>query len=256
MADLAFAENGIDGIFLGAFKDLAYSVLRSLPSDTDSNDTTIPNSVHTIATQLNREFARLSYVVEVIQARLHEDPAWVTTAIRAYELLTVFIDDDFTHPDPQMQGLRGAFLIRYQLMRACQVQFGEMMRMEVWSLGFIDFLGQLCNTGRITSLTPGIALNVMEGMVCSGHLALHDNFDLLVGFVLRAGPFLDTQTQQFRDLLTEKVQQLRQRTNNISISMQMAVYGIMQLREKGWLMEQLDGGTAQQDPMSMVRWSP
>ncbi|KAF2029224.1 hypothetical protein EK21DRAFT_31857, partial [Setomelanomma holmii] len=220
-------------IFLRAFKDCANNIISSLPNDVNTPEAT--RAIQTIAQQLNGDYARLIYVVDSIQARIAEDEMWAASAaIDVYEHLTRTVDPNLSAPSLPM---RGPYLVRNELMKACQAQFQHMMGQPIWNRGFVRFLGQLCTTGRITSTTPGIICHVLDGMLSSKVLTTGDKFDMLVSFLLRAGPCLDGQAKM-GEHLTARMQQLQERAKMFKVSERLAVYGLVQLRERGWRVEE------------------
>jgi hypothetical protein len=239
MADFKAAD-----MFLATFKSCVSKIINILPSDplAKASEAAATNAIRIIATQLNGEFTRLQYVIEIIQARICEDPAWAEgMAATVYELLATSIDPAFSHPDPQMVFLQGALLVRDLMVRACQTQFTETVTAEAgWSRGLLAFLGQMCTVGRVTSTTPKIALHVLDCMLSSPALNDGDNFDIFLGYAMRAGPFLDS-LRDFRKHLAERMHELQERTKAMGMTVGLAVYGIVQLREKGWQIEDTDG---------------
>lgn len=172
-----------------------------------------------------------------------EDAAWASgTAVTIYQLLAALIDPEFSHPDPKMTDVTGAALLRRLVMLMCQVQFHQNMTDQEWSRGLIAYLGQTCTVGTFTSTTPIIALDVIDKMVLSKSLMENENFDILLGFFIRAGPFLDSTGH--RDELTTRVHVLEERAKLLGTKEWLAVYGMLQLREKGWTMGEQDEGAS------------
>jgi hypothetical protein len=109
-----------------------------------------------------------------------------------------------------------------------------------WSRGLLVYLGQMCTVGRITSTTPRIALHVLDCMLASHGLNSSANFDIFLDYLMRAGPFLDG-LGEFQCNLMERMVKLQERTKAMSMTVGLAVYGVLQLREKGWQMEEAEG---------------
>jgi hypothetical protein len=244
-------------IFLRAFKDYVYTIIHELHNDTSKPQATL--AIHTIAQQLNGDHSRLVYVNDVIQLRIREDSTWTaSSAVDVYEMLALAIDPAFSCPNVPVIG---ACLVRHELMKSCQNQFQLMMTSLEWSGAFIDFLGQLCTTGKITSTTPGIVLHVLDSMVASDNLTFGDNFDCLTAFLSMAGPYLDGQVEG-REYLTARMEQLQKKALACKVSVWLAVYGLAQLRERGWSTEVLgveEPGEQQvpevaADWMSSIQW--
>jgi hypothetical protein len=231
-------------IFLSAFKNCVNHIIKSLPADTTTyaSNAATTNAIQIIAAQMNGDFTRLQYVIEVLQARICVDSVWASgMAVKVYELLATSINPNFSHPDPQMSVLKGAVLVRDQMIRACQTEFTKTMTAESgWSRGLIVFLGQMCTVGNITSTTPKIVLHVLDCMLASPKLTDGEHFDIFLDIMLRAGPFLDS-LQGCPQLLTTRLQKLQECTKEMSITVGMAVYGVLQLREKGWQIEESGG---------------
>lgn len=221
-------------LFTRAFKDCIDNILSSLPTDV-----TIPEASHairTIAQQLNGDYARLQYVSDAIQLRIYEDFEWAhTTAVHVYEELALAIDPEFLGPG---WPVRGPYLVRSELMKACQTQFLQMLQEPLWSRGLMAFLGQLCTVGSITSTTPGIVLNILDNLIASPSLERGNNFDILAGFMLRSGPFLDSQIEQVS--FDSRLQQLQDRARGFRLSDRLAMYGLVQLRQREWALEELE----------------
>ncbi|KAF1835567.1 hypothetical protein BDW02DRAFT_638511 [Decorospora gaudefroyi] len=223
-------------IFLAAFKNCVENIIKALPPNASPSDTITANAIRIIGTQLNGDFMRLQYVIEVVQARICEDPAWASgTAVTVYELLAASIDPNFSHPSIEMSAIKGAILVRDQMVRAGQMQFQHTMTAEAgWNRGLVAFLGQQCTVGSITSTTPRIALHFLDCMLTSGSLENNsDNFDVFLGFVMCAGPFLDSFAG-FKEQLTVRMQKLQECAKALRTTHWLAVYGLLQLREKGW----------------------
>lgn len=228
-----FGQTDLNEIFLRAFKDCTTSIINSLSND--ANETATATAIQTIIAQLNYDYARLAYVVDVIQARVYADSAWVGAAVAVYDMMAIFIDPTFTHPELP---IRGPFLIQHQLMRALQAQFAQMLSKEAWSIGFVQFLGQLCRAkDHIGALTPSIVLHILTGMVDSGSLFLDRNLDLLFDFVIAVGPILDTQALDVVDAFSVKLQALQEHMSGKGTVALLAVLGLMRLRESGWRQE-------------------
>jgi hypothetical protein len=240
MASPTLYQDQAAEIFFRAFKDCASNIINDLPQDADPNNPNVMHAILTIAAQLNHDFARLQYVIEVIQSRIQREAAWATTtAVKIYELLAMSIDPQLSHPSEQLQAVKGAFLVRDEMMRMCQAQFELMIMGPQWSCGLMGFLGQLCSVGSITSSTPRIVLHILASLVASTFLNNNGNFDMLAGFILHAGPFLDNKPG-YEQHLTAMLQQLDERARTLSTSERLAVYGILRLREKGWQLDELD----------------
>jgi hypothetical protein len=230
-----FSKHKTAEIFFRAFKDCADNIVHDLPNDSGEPQAT--HAVQILAQQLNGEYSRLIYLNDVLQRRIWEDDVWAASAaVDVYEMLATAIDPGFSSPKVPMIG---AYLVRNELMKSCQTKFQHMMTGTDWSRGFIYFLGQLCTTGKITSMTPGIVLHILDGMVSSTSLTVNNNFDILTDFLLLAGPYLDSQTE-CREHLTPRLKQLQQRVQSCKVSDRLAVYGLTQLRERGWPMEAME----------------
>jgi hypothetical protein len=63
-------------MFLATFKNCVNHMIKSLPANTTTHasDAATKNAIQIIATQLNGDFTRLQYVIEVLQTRLCDDP--------------------------------------------------------------------------------------------------------------------------------------------------------------------------------------
>jgi hypothetical protein len=246
-----FSKNKTADIFLRAFKDCAYNIVHELDNNVSKPQATL--AIHTIAQQLNGDHSRLVYVNDVIQLRIQEDTTWAaSSAVDVYEILALAIDPAFSGRNVPMIG---AHLVRNELMKSCQHRFQEMMMSAEWHRGLVDFLGQLCTTGKITSTTPGIVLHILNSMVVSENLTFGDNFDCFAGFLMRAGPYLDGQVEG-REHLTARMEELQNKAQACKISVWLAVYGLTQLRERGWSTEVLrvEERGEQQMPEGMAEW--
>jgi len=234
----AFDKDKANEIFFRAFKDCVNSIIRNLSCDITKREAT--QAIQTIAQQLNGDYNRLIYVNEVVQARIWQDEAWAAgAALDVYELLARNIDPNLSVPELPM---RGPYLMRNELMKSCQTQFQRMMTEMHWSRGFVTFLSQGCTIGNITSTTPGIVLQILDSMTASDSLTASNNFDLLIHFLTRAGPYLDSQPE-LQEHLTARLLQLQHHTQPLQISHRLTVYGLVRLRERGWRMEALDEGS-------------
>lgn len=230
MTQPLFDQTDLNDVFLRAFKDCATGIINSL--STDAKDPAIANAVQTIVAQLNYDYSRFAYVIDVIQSRVYRDTAWVDAAIAAYNTLAMSIDPVLIHPVLQ---IRGPLLVQHQLMKVLQAQFTEMMAAGTWSHGFILFLGQLGATrDSIGSLTPGVALHILAGMIDSQNLFGEQNLDLLLGFVMTVGPFLDAQALSVVDGFGERLRRLQDRIKDKGSVINLAFYGLLKLRESGW----------------------
>jgi hypothetical protein len=199
-----FSKDKTAEIFFRAFKDYTDNIVNDLPNDSGKPQVTY--AIRILAQQLNGDHTRLIYVNDVIQRRIWADDVWAASAaVDVYEMLAIAIDPGFSSPKAPMLG---AYLVRNELMKSCQTQFQHMMTSTDWSCGFINFLSQLCTTGKITSMTPGIVLYILDGMLTSASLTVNnDNFELLAAFLMQAGPYLDGQTE-CRGYLTSRLEQL------------------------------------------------
>jgi hypothetical protein len=222
-------------LFFRAFKDCVDNILSTLPIDISTPEAS--HAIQTIAQQLNGDYTRLEYVSKALQLRLYEDPEWAEmSAVHIYEMLALAIDPDFSIPG---QPVRGAYLVRSELMKVCQTQFQQMLQEPMWSKGLMAFLGRLCTVGSMTSTTPGIVLDILDNLIASPSLEAGNNFDILTGFLLRAGPFLDNRVTPVA--FSTRLQQLQDRARGLKLSDRLAVYGLAQLRQRGWALEELDG---------------
>ena len=211
------AEIQASDLFLFTFKNCVANIIRTLPSNVDPTDAITTNAIKIIASHLNGEYKRLQYVIWTIQARICEDAAWASgTAVSAYELLAASVDPKFPHSNLQLPTLTGSMVIRDQMMRVCQAQFNQTMTKSSWSRGLIDFLGQTCTVGKMTSTTPNIALDILDHMLGSVSLVKNENFDIFLGFFMRAGPFLDNLG--YRDKLLVRVQKLVELAKTLGIT--------------------------------------
>jgi hypothetical protein len=227
-------KNKTADFFLRAFKDYVSDIIHELHNNISEPQATL--AIYTIAQQLNGDYSRLVYVNDVIQLRIREDTTWTaSSAVDVYEMLALAIDPAFSGPNVPVIG---ACLVRHELMKSCQTYFQLMMTSPEWSGRFIEFLGQLCTTGKITSTTPGIVLHILDSMVTSDNLTFGDNFDYLTAFLSRAGPYLDGQVEG-REYLTARMDKLQKKTQACKVSVWLAVYGLTQLRERGWSTEVL-----------------
>jgi hypothetical protein len=114
-------------------------------------------------------------------------------ADKVYELLATSINPNFSQSHPQMAVLKGAVLVRDQMIYACQTEFTQIITREnAWSRGLIVFLGEMCTVGNITSTTPKIALPVLDCMLALPKFTDSEHFDIFLDYVMRAGPFLDS----------------------------------------------------------------
>ncbi|KAF2621755.1 hypothetical protein BU25DRAFT_353757 [Macroventuria anomochaeta] len=230
MAQPSFDQTDLNDIFLRAFKDCTTGIINSL--STDANDPATATAVQTILAQLNYDYNRLVYVIDIIQSRVYRDPAWGDAAVAVYDMIATSIDSYFSHPSLP---IRGPLLVQHHLMKVLQAQFRSMMAADTWSSGLTLFLAQLCRTeDSIGRLTPGIMLHILSGMVESSRLFGGDNLDLLFEIISSAGPVLDTQALDVVNSFGEKLQLLQERVKdrgNVSV---MAVFGLMRLRELGW----------------------
>ena len=229
----AFGQDDLNDIFLRAFKDFTKGIVHSL--STNANDTGTATAVQTIVAQLNCDYSRLIYLVDVIQDRIYRDVQWASTAVAVYDMLATSIDPYFSHPSLP---LRGPFLIQHQLMKALQAQFTAMVEVQVWSAGFTYFLAQLCQSkDSIGRLTPGIMLHIIFGMVDSAYLFSDSNLDLLFEIINAAGPVLDAQAPEVVNEFGRKIQRLQELVRGRGNVFGMAVFGLVRLRELGWNVE-------------------
>ncbi|CAA9961520.1 hypothetical protein PTMSG1_04904 [Pyrenophora teres f. maculata] len=230
-------------LFFGVFKNCVDNIIKALPPNMDPTDATATGAIRIIASQINLDHKRLQHVVQTIQARIFEDAVWASsTAVNVYELLAASIDPQISHPDIQMTTITGSLLVRDQMMRACQAQFHQTITTSNWSRGLVAFLGQTCTVGNMTSTAPKITLDIIGCMLGSDSLTKDENFDIFVGFFMRAGPFLDGLG--YRDELTVRVEKLVELSKSLRTTEWLAIYGLLQLREKGWQMEEEDGGSS------------
>lgn len=223
-------------IFFRAFKDCVNGIVYTLQNDVSNIETA--QSVHTIAEQFNGDYTRLKYVNDVIQARIWQDESWAPrAAVGVYEMLAAAISPELSAPGLPM---KGAHLVRYELMKICQAQFERMMAEPEWNRGLMNFLGQLCTADRITSTTTGIVLHVLDNLFPSPALTTGDNFDTLMDFLMLAGPFLDNRSQG-QEQLSIRIKQLQERVQSCKVSAWLAVQGVVWLRSHGWQTD--EGGT-------------
>jgi hypothetical protein len=240
-----FSKNRTAEFFFRAFKDCVDNIVHDLPNDSDMPQAT--HAIQILAQQLNSDYSRLIYVNEVIQRRIWEDDVWAASAaVDVYEMLAIAIDPGFSSPKVPMTG---AYLVRNELMKSCQTQFQHMVTSTDWSRGLINFLGQLCTTGKITSTTPGIVLHILDSMVSSTSLMVNNNFDILATFLMLAGPYLDGQVD-CREHLTARLKQLQQQAQSCKVSDRLAVYGLTQLRERSWPMEAMEAVAREEQHIS------
>jgi hypothetical protein len=241
----AFDKDRATEIFFRAFKDYVNNIIRDLLNDISKPEAI--GAIHTITQQLNGDYSRLVFVNESIQARIWEDEAWAASAsVDIYELLAATIDPHFTISSLSM---KGAYLASNELMRMCQARFQGMVGSPERNRGFLVFLGQLCTTGIITSTTPGIVLHILDSMISSTLLTANDNFDLVMSFIMLAGPYLDDQ-KQLREYFRTRLQHLQQRGQSFKVSWWLAIQGSVQLRERGWSVEAVQDGTVLSDQLS------
>jgi predicted DNA-binding ribbon-helix-helix protein len=230
MTQSAYDQSALDEFFFRAFKECATGIINNLSPD--ANEPANATAIQVVTAQLNYDIARLVYVIDAIQARVHRQPAWVNAAVAVYDMMATSIDPAFTHPT---QPIRGAFLVQHQLMRALQAQFTGMMRAQTWSVGFVQFLGQLYMAkDSIGNLTSGIVLHILRDMVDSENLFLGGNLDLYLDFVITVGPLLDTQTAEVKAAVDEIMSKLQERVSNEASATRLAFFGLMKLRESGW----------------------
>ncbi|KAF1918532.1 hypothetical protein BDU57DRAFT_495542 [Ampelomyces quisqualis] len=223
-------------IFFRAFKDCVDNIIYTLQNDINNPETT--SSIHAIAQQLNGDYTRLTYVNDVIQARIWQDETWApSAAVEVYRVLATEVSPELSAPGLPM---KGAYLVRYELMKTCQRQFERTMAEPTWNYGFINFLGQLCTFDKMTSTTTGIVLHILDNMVSSNALTTGDNFDLLMRFLMLAGPFLDNQPQGWEHL-SVRMGQLQERIRSCKVSVWLAVQGVMRLRGHDWQTEEEEG---------------
>ncbi|EDU42851.1 hypothetical protein PtrSN002B_007958 [Pyrenophora tritici-repentis] len=221
------------------FKNCVDNIIKALPPNMDPNDATAMSAIRIIASQTNNDYKRLQHVVETIQARICEDAVWASgTAVSVYELLAASIDPKISHPDIQTIAVTGSLLVQDQMMRACQTQFHQTIPTSNWSRGLVAFLGQTCTVGNMTSTTPNITLDILDRMLGSDSLTKNENFDIFVGFFMCAGPFLDGLG--YGDELAMRVEKLMDLSKSLGTTQWLAVYGLLQLRKKGWQMEEED----------------
>ncbi|KAE8849478.1 hypothetical protein PTNB73_04773 [Pyrenophora teres f. teres] len=198
-------------LFFGVFKNCVDNIIKALPPNMDPTDATATSAIRIIASQINHDHKRLQHVVQTIQARIFEDAVWASsTAVNVYELLAASIDPQISHPDIQMTTITGSLLT--------------------------------CTVGNMTSTAPKITLDIIGCMLGSESLTKDENFDIFVGFFMRAGPFLDGLG--YRDELTVRVEKLVELSKSLRTTEWLAIYGLLQLREKGWQMEEEDGGSS------------
>ena len=106
---------------LDAFKGQVTDIINTIPATADMTDFIIINPIQSVVAQLNGDFERLQCVNQAIQARIYAEPAWTAgAAVKVYELLAMLIDPSFPHPSELMAAVKGAILIRDQMMRVCQ----------------------------------------------------------------------------------------------------------------------------------------
>ncbi|KAH3913691.1 hypothetical protein HBI56_080270 [Parastagonospora nodorum] len=148
-------------------------------------------------------------------------------------MLATTIDPELSAPHLP---LSGALLVLNEMTSMCQAEFQRMVSEPNWNRGLLNFLGQLCTMGKITSTTPGIVLHILDNLILSASLADHENFDHLMSFLMHAGPYLDSHAQH-RTRLTVRLQQLRQRLQSLSVSSWLAIEVLLYLRARGWQKE-------------------
>lgn len=235
---MAFAfdnNNKAADLFLRAFKECVKNIVRKLPSDVSKSDAI--SAIQTITQKLSGDYARLIIVNETLQARIWEDESWAASAsVDIYELLAATVDPELSVSSLPM---RGAHWVCNELMKMCQAQFQRMVDTTNWNHGFINFLSQLYTTGRTTSTTPDIVLYILDNMISSASLAVNDNFNLLMTFLMRARLYLDSQ-KEFQEHFRTGLQHLQQRGRSFKVSWWLAIEGYVQLHERGWPVEAVE----------------
>jgi hypothetical protein len=225
-----FGLDDLNDIFLRSFKDCTQGIVNSL--STDANDPATATAIQTILAQLNYDYNRLVYVVDIIQDRIYRDALWASAAVAVYDMIAMSIDPYISHPNLP---LRGPLLTQHQLMMTLQAQFTSMMAADIWSSGFTYFIKQLCQSkDSIGRLTPGIMLHIMSGMVDSAHLFSDGNLDLLFEIINAAGPVLDAQASDVVNEFGGKIRRLQDLVRGRGNVVGMAVFGLVRLRELGW----------------------
>jgi hypothetical protein len=117
---------------------------------------------------------------------------WATSAaVNVYEMLATTIRPDLSVSSLPM---KGAHFVRNEMMGLCQTCFQQMMSELHWNRGLINFFGQLCTKGKITSTTPSITFHILENMRSSASLTTNDNFDLSMSFLMFPRPYLETKS--------------------------------------------------------------
>ncbi len=231
----AFGLDDLNEIFLQTFKDWSTNIINTTPPSKDAPETAF--GIRTIAAQLNNDQARLVHVVDTIQERACLDPHFIDAAVAVYDLLAMFIDPNFPHASLP---IKGPMLVQYHLMRRLQAQFTRMLQEDNWSEGLVRLLGRLCQEqDSIGALTPGIALQVLGGLVESPKFLVGGNFELLLDFVVVAGPFLDAQALEVVNDFGGMLQVLQKRVGDYGSVVRLAVFGLVRLREEGWRQERL-----------------
>ncbi|KAH3975656.1 hypothetical protein HBH98_102010 [Parastagonospora nodorum] len=148
-------------------------------------------------------------------------------------MLATTIDPELSAPHLP---LSGALLVLNEMTSMCQAEFQRMVSEPNWNRRLLNFLGQLCTMGKITSTTPGIVLHILDNLILCASLADHENFDHLMSFLMHAGPYLDSHAQH-RTRLAVRLQQLRQRLQSLSVSSWLAIEVLLYLRARGWQKE-------------------
>lgn len=224
-----------------AFKNSINDIIYGLPIDAGTPEAI--QAIQVITQQVKRVYERLVFVCETIQARICADTSWVTgAAADVYEMLATAIDPELSAPHLPM---RGALLLRNETTSMCQTELQRMMSDTIWNRGLLNFLGQLCTSGKIINITPDIVLNLLDNLILSVCLTDHDNFDHLMSFLMLAGPYLDSHVPH-RMRLTVKLQILRRRGQASSVSSRLAIEGLLHLRARDWQAE-----ASQDDPLSV-----
>lgn len=201
-------------LFLAAFKNCVTNIINSLPPNVDPTDVTTTSAIKVITSQLNGDYKRLEYVITTIQVRVCEDAAWASgTAVSIYQLLAASIDPKFPTPDTEIEAATRAVLVRRQIMQVFLAQLYQTMTKPKWSRGLIAYLGQTCTVHNITSMKPYITLHILDNILESESLTDNDNFDIFLGFLMRAGPFLDSTGNQ--DKLKARVHELKETSKTL-----------------------------------------
>lgn len=228
-------------IFPEAFQVYINGIIYNLPPDKDA--TTIKIAVEALVPQISIDHNRIIFVIERIQARVKRDVMWVDSAISLYDGIAAFVNASFPWPGMGLPAhKRGAFGIQYCLIKSLEKDLDTDMKMLLWNVGLIHFMGRLgASRGSIAALPPHVILYILTRMMVSDSLFHGENLGLCLDYVVHVGPFLDSAASGATDEFTGSLMQLRERVRGMGGRVgNMAILWVLKLREDGWKAQQVE----------------